>query len=338
MDSGLKAAHTYQASIGVDRQITKSVKISAAYLNGRGTHLSRSRDINAPIGGLFPYGDSQIRYLTESTGFSRTNQIQVTPSVNYKKLFVFGFYALSYGRTDAEGQAADPYNLRQEWGPSSFGDVRHRMVVGTSLPLPWKISVSPFIMASSGAPYNITTGRDTNGDSITTERPSIVALGAGQCTGRDLYYSASFGCFNLNPAPGTSISRNYGRGPGSFNMSVRAARTWTIGGKGEAPGGMGGMMMGGPGGGGGMGGGGMRGGGGPPPGGGGGMMVAPPPGMMGGGAQPGDQPAVHHHVEPQCVERAESRELGRTERRSGISVLRTVSKSGRRVRSDGRQR
>ena len=250
VDSGLKAPHTYQTSIGVDRQITKSVKISAAYLNGRGTHLSRSRDINAPIGGLFPYGDSQMRYLTESTGFSRTNQIQVTPSVNYKKLFVFGFYALSYGRTDAEGQAADPYNLRQEWGPSSFGDVRHRMVVGTSLPLPWKISVSPFIMASSGAPYNITTGRDTNGDSITTERPSIVALGAGQCTGRDLYYAASFGCFNLNPAPGTSISRNYGRGPGSFNMSVRAARTWTIGGKGEAPGGMGGMMMGGPGGGG----------------------------------------------------------------------------------------
>ena len=250
VDSGLKASHIYQTSIGVDRQITKSVKISAAYLNGRGTHLSRSRNINAPIGGLFPFGDSQLRYLTESTGFSRTNQIQMTPSVNYKKLFVFGFYALSYGRTDAEGQAADPYNLRQEWGPSSFGDVRHRMVVGTSLPLPWKISVSPFIMASSGAPYNISTGRDTNGDSITTERPSIVALGAGQCTGRDLYYAASFGCFNLNPAPGTSISRNYGRGPGSFNMSVRAARTWTIGGKGEAPGGMGGMMMGGPGGGG----------------------------------------------------------------------------------------
>ena len=200
VDSGLKAAHTYQTSIGVDRQITKSVKISAAYLNGRGTHLSRSRDINAPLGGLFPFGDSQIRYLTESTGFSRTNQIQVTPSVNYKKLFVFGFYALSYGRTDAEGQAADPYNLRQEWGPSSFGDVRHRMVVGTSLPLPGKISVSPFIMASSGAPYNISTGRDTNGDSITTERPSLVALGAGQCTGRDLYYAASFGCFNLNPA------------------------------------------------------------------------------------------------------------------------------------------
>src|ERR1039458_7996360 len=137
VDSGMKAARTYQSSIGLDRQVTKSVKLSATYLNGRGTNLSRSRDINAPIGGLFPYGDSQLRYLTESTGFSRPNQIQVSPSINYKKLFLFGFYALSYGKSDAEGQPADPYNLRAEWGPSSFADVRHRMVVGTSLPLPW---------------------------------------------------------------------------------------------------------------------------------------------------------------------------------------------------------
>jgi len=193
---------------------------------------------------------------------------------------VFGFYSLSYGKTDAEGQAADPYNLRAEWGPSSFADVRHRMVIGTSIPLPFKVSMSPFITASSGAPYNITTGRDTNGDSITAERPSLVTLSAAQCVGRDFYYSSQFGCFNLAPAAGTAISRNYARGPGAFNMSVRFNRSWTIGGKGEAPSGMGGMMMGGPGGGG-PGGGGMRGpgGGGPPPG--GAMMTAPPPGMMG---------------------------------------------------------
>jgi hypothetical protein len=278
-DSAMQAPRNYQTSIGLDRQINKYFRLSSAYLYGRGVHLSRSRDINAPINGLYPYGDAQLRYLTETTGFSRTNQIQVTPSINYKKLFVFGFYSYSRGRTDAEGQAADPYNLRAEWGPSSFADVRHRMVVGTSLPLPFKISVSPFITASSGAPYNITTGRDANGDSITMERPSIVALNAAQCTGRDLYFSAVFGCFNLNPAPGTAIGRNYARGPGAFNVSLRVNRTWTIGGKGETAGGMGGMMMGGPPPGGGMGGGGMRGGGGPPPG--GGMMTTPPPGMMG---------------------------------------------------------
>ena len=103
-----------------------------------------------------------------------------------------------------------------------------------------------------------------------------------QCTGRNLYYASSFGCFNLSPALGTSIGRNFGRGPSTLNMSLRASRTWIIGGHGEtAGGGMGGMMMGGMGGG--MGGGGMRGGG-PPPG--GGMMTTPPPGMMGAGGAP----------------------------------------------------
>ncbi len=70
----------------------------------------------------------------------------------------------SYGKSDAEGQPADPYNLREEWGPSSFSDIRHRFVVGTSVPLPLKFSLSPFFIASSGSPYNIITGRDTIGD------------------------------------------------------------------------------------------------------------------------------------------------------------------------------
>jgi len=276
VDSSYVAPRNYQASIGADRQINKYVKFSVNYINGRGTHLLRSRDINAPVNGAFPYGDSQFRNLTEATGFSRTNMVQFAPSVNYKKLFVFGFYMLSYGKSDAEGQAADPYNLRAEWGPSSFADVRHRVVVGTSLPLPLKFSVSPFIIVSSGAPYNITTGRDSNGDGITAERPALIAgVGPSACTGQNLIYEAAFGCFNLNPAPGAAtISRNFARGPGTANVSLRLSRTWTFGGKGEAGPSGGGMM-------GGMGGG-RPGGGGPPP----GAVMVPmgggPGGMMGG--------------------------------------------------------
>jgi hypothetical protein len=118
--------------------------------------------------------DPQLRYLTETTGFSRSHMLQLTPSVNYKRLMLFGFYALSYGMSDAEGQAADPYHLRAEWGLSSFGDVRHRLVIGGNLPLPLKFSAAPFVIVSSGAPYNLTTGRDSNGDSITAERPALV--------------------------------------------------------------------------------------------------------------------------------------------------------------------
>jgi len=275
----IKAPRTYQTSVGVDRQINKYARLSVNYISSRGVHLLRSRDINAPIDGIYPYGEQEARFLTESTGFSRTNQLFVSPTVNYKKMFLFGFYALSYGKDDNEGQPSDPYNLRAEWGPSSFGDVRHRMVMGSSLPLPWKISVSPFLIASSGSPYNITTGQDLFDDGVTTARPALLSsVSQSDCSGTGLVYEHGFGCFNLHPAPGQStIERNYGRGPANVSLNLRLARTWSFGEKGDSglndggpPPGMGGARGGGP-----PPGGGGPGGGGPPPGGG------PPGGMFG---------------------------------------------------------
>ena len=129
--SRIQAPRTYQASIGIDRQINKYARLNVNYITSRGVHLLRSRDINAPVNGVYPFGDKEVRFLSESTGFSRTNQLFVSPNLNYKKLFLFGFYALSHGRDDNEGQPANPYDLRDEWGPSTIGDVRHRAVVGS---------------------------------------------------------------------------------------------------------------------------------------------------------------------------------------------------------------
>jgi hypothetical protein len=280
LDARLVAPRTYQASIGIDRQVNRSLRLGAQYVASRGVHLLRTWNINAPVDGVYPFGDQELRMLTESTGFSRASQLILSPRVNYKKLSLFGFYALSYGKTDAEGQPADPYNLRAEWGPSTMMDVRHRMVIGTSLPLPWNISLSPFFMASSGSPYNITTGRDANLDGVAAERPALLALSQAQCNGGDLVYRAGFGCFDLNPAPGTAIGRNSARGPANINLSLRLARTWAFGRRGESgsteggpPPGMGGVQGGGPPPGG-------PGGGGPPPG--GGPGGGPPPGLFGG--------------------------------------------------------
>ncbi len=268
--SDIQAPRSYQAMIGIDRQVNKSFRLSFNYVNSRGVHLLRARNLNAPIDGVYPYGDAQVRMLTETTGFSRTNQFMISPNLNYKQIFLFGFYSLSYGKSDAEGQAADPYNLRAEWGPSGFADVRHRFVIGTNVPLPMKLNVSPFITANSGAPYNITTGRDTNGDGFTNERPQLLAnVSAASCTGGNMFFADGFGCFNLSPASGTAIERNYGRGPANFMVNLRFGRTWSFGSKGESgpadsggpPPGGGGMRGGGPPGGG-------PGGGGPPPGGG----------------------------------------------------------------------
>lgn len=280
----LKAPRLYQANVGVDRQVNRYFRLSANYINSRGVHLLRQTDANAPYPGtdIYPYGDETVRLLTESVGFSRTSQFFINPQVNYKKLFLFGFYALSYGEDDNEGLPANPYNLRAEWGPSSFGDVRHRAVLGTGIPLPWKISASPFFTASSGTPYDITTGLpDPDGDGSAVQRPALVNLSASACTGTNFKYEPGYGCFNLNPAPGTAtIQRNSGRGPAAVTLNLRISRSWGFGSLGESgpadknapPPGMGGIR-GGPGPGGPPGGG--PGGGGPPPGG------PPPAGIFG---------------------------------------------------------
>ena len=277
--AGIQAPRNYQASVGVDRQINQHVRFNVSYIASRGVHLERSVNINAPVNGVYPYVNSDIRLLTETVGFSRSNMLMVSPNVNFGKIFLFGFYGLSYGMDDNEGAPANPYDLRAEWGPSSFADIRHRLLLGSSLPLPLQFTISPFFLVQSGAPYNITTGIDSNDTGFAAERPELMTgLSASSCTGGALLYATGFGCFNLQPAAGApTIGRNYGRGPATVNLGLRLARTWSFGGSGESgmpqgqmgppPGAGGARGGGGPGG---------PGGGGPPPGGG------PPSGAFGG--------------------------------------------------------
>jgi hypothetical protein len=272
---GIQAPRTYQASVGVDRQVNQHVRFNVSYIGNRGVHLERSVNVNAPVDGVYPYGDSDIRLLSETVGFSRSNMLMVSPNVNFGKIFLFGFYGLSYGMDDNEGQPANPYNLRAEWGPSSYSDIRHRLLLGSSLPLPLKLTLNPFFLVQSGTPYNITTGIDSNDTGFAAERPELMTgLSASSCTGGALVYAAEYGCFNLEPAAGApTIGRNYGHGPAMVNLGLRLARTWSFGGEGESGPPQG--QMGPPPGGGGPRGGGGPGGGGPPGGG-------PPPGAFGG--------------------------------------------------------
>jgi hypothetical protein len=194
-------------------------------------HLLNVRNVNAPIGGGYPYGDSSIRLLTESAGFSRLNQVVANANVDYKKLYLFGYYSLSYGKDNNEGLPADPYNLRAEWGPSSYGDMRHRLALGTTIPLPLKMTVYPFLVANSGQPYNITTGLDPFNTGYPAARPALLnGIAAPACTGATLMYAAGFGCFDLQPAAGAvTIERNFARGPAAVNVVLRVARTWAFG-------------------------------------------------------------------------------------------------------------
>jgi len=284
VDQNLRAPALYQTAVGIERSLPKNITLAINYTNSRGVHNTRSRNINAPLpNGTFPYGrEAGNLYLYESTGEFKQNQLIVNSSARMgTKFMMFGFYMLNFARGNFDGSngfPANQYDLGPEWGRTMF-DQRHRMVLGGNYNLRYGVSLSPFVMANSGGPYNITIGRDVNGDAQFTDRPS---LASGPGTG---IVQAPWGqYFNTNPAPGEAIlARNYGQAPGQFTVNLGVRKTWSFGkspeqaanGMPDGPRLFGGM----PGGGGPPGGGGMRGGGGPGGPGGGGPM-----GMMGGAA------------------------------------------------------
>jgi hypothetical protein len=157
---------------------------------------------------------------------------------------------------------------------------------------PWGISFSPYMIAQSGKPFNITTNNDLTGDSFFNDRPSFASATS---IANDVVHT-SFGSFDTVPQPGEIvIPNNLGNGPAAVAVNLRISRTIGIGpklasaaGQNNAAGGPGGGGPGGPGGG--MGGIGGGGGGGGRGGGGGGMR-----GGGGGGGRGGASAANTGH-------------------------------------------
>ncbi|MCA1619293.1 MAG: carboxypeptidase regulatory-like domain-containing protein, partial [Acidobacteria bacterium] len=275
----LRSPYTMQTALSVERQLPYRITLSASYIGARTLHALRSRNVNAPFtdaAGRLPRdaaGNAVIVrpdptrgnvYRFESSGIFKQHQLVVNINSRFSRRFtLFGNYTLNFARSDTDFAGNFPvnqYDLSDEFG-NSLQDQRHRLFLGGSVSvLPWGIRLNPMLVANSGRPFNITVGRDLNGDALFTERPAF-----GTDLSRASVRRTAFGDFDLDPQPGFAIiPRNYGRGPSFYSVNLRASKTFGFG---EAPanraaaggaGGGGGRR----GGGGGGGGGGRRGGGG----------------------------------------------------------------------------
>jgi hypothetical protein len=272
INPSLYAPYTLQSAISVERQLTKSATLSVTYLNSRGFDQLLSVNANAPFPGTpcFPNCVAPVGnvYQYVSEGVFRQNQLIVNTNIRAgSKLQLFGYYTLNYANSDTAGVssfASNSYNISQDYGRSSF-DTRQRLFLGGSIAMPYAIRLSPFMVASSGSPFNITSGNDLNGDSIfndrpglvsTTTCPSVVAPGAGSSI-----YCTPLGTFDASPTADERLTPIYYRtGPTHVSLNLRLSKTFGFGPKVKGTQG----NQGGPGGDrGGGGGGGGRGGGGP---------------------------------------------------------------------------
>jgi len=173
---GLVLPRRALALAGVSQQLSQTLTLNVNFNHTSGWDRYRGRNVNAPFEGERP--DPALGNVTqvESTAHLRSDQLSVGVNMNMPKrrTFLFGNYAWVRQRNDADGPfglPADSYNTAAEWGPAA--GVPHHIfsaVVNTTLPKNVRLAMST--TARAGTPYNITTGRDDNGDTVFTDRPA----------------------------------------------------------------------------------------------------------------------------------------------------------------------
>ncbi len=230
IQGGLRTPQLLEGAVSVERQLPWHTTVSSTLNVAHGTHLLRMRNINAPVAGtaMRPYGGDGNIYEYESGGLLNQRQwivnVNGRPSVNTS---FFSYYSLVHSRANTDTVStmpANPYDLSGEYGRTSY-DVHNRFLLGGSAETPGQVRFSPYIYLHSGGAYNITSGRDLNGDSLFTERPALVNDAA-----RAGVIATPYGLLDPNPAPGAAmIPRNFGNTPSYFTVNMRVSRTFAFG-------------------------------------------------------------------------------------------------------------
>ena len=253
VDPNLKTPYTMQAGVTLERQITKAANIAVTYLNSRGVHTLVTRNINAPVGPTFnpddvterPLGNLDNVYQYEGSGIFKQNQMIINGSVRVgTKVSLFGYYSLSYANSDTSmttqpGFPTNQYNVSADYGRAAF-DVRDRIFLGGSISMPYQFRLSPFLIANSGSPFNVTLGQDANGDSIFNDRPTYAQFQNALALA-NVAKNVSFNCTEADP--NTIVPINCAQAPARFSVNLRLSKTFGFGKKNETAGNAGAGQM-----------------------------------------------------------------------------------------------
>jgi hypothetical protein len=242
---GLNAPAITETGAGIEHQVNKSVSVSATYLYSRGIHQLLSRNIDAPLPdgsrpalGLCPSnpigaapGTPCNVYEYDSLAVFKENQIFLNLNVAVgRKLTFTGFYIYSKANSDTGGPGYHPsnqYDIMQDYGRQFF-DVRNRVFAFANYSAPYGFRISPFLSASSGAPFNLQLSQDINGDSFFNDRPTFASQASNPAT----VDTTKYGNFDISPTPPAGsqlIPINYGNGPVQFAMNMRVAKSFGVG-------------------------------------------------------------------------------------------------------------
>ncbi len=243
LSPNIHAPYTMQTAVSLERQLTKISNFTATYMNSIGNDQLYLNNINSPIPGSYdyPYYTSPVPglrpipnfenvYEYESGAIFRQNQLILQVNVRAgSRLTIFSYYTLNYANSDTSGATSfpsNPFDIHQDYGRASF-DIRNRYFLGGNISLPYHFSLSPFMIATSGTPYNITLSQDLIGSAQFNQRP---AFASSLSKPADVVTVPGFGSFDTVPQPGEAlVPSNYLTSPGRFTLNLRLSKTFGFG-------------------------------------------------------------------------------------------------------------
>jgi hypothetical protein len=199
-------------NVGLSQQLSAIAGVNLSVSHTEGADRFRGRNINAPrADGARP--DPAFGSVTqvESTARMRGDTLNAGINLNMpgRRTTIFANYSWIRQTNDSDGPfslPADSYDLAGEWGAAA-GVPRHVFSSIFNTTLMRNIRLGVTATARTGSPYNVTTGRDDNGDTVFNDRPA--GLGRNSASGKGMWdvaarvsYAFGFGQRPAGSAPG----------------------------------------------------------------------------------------------------------------------------------------
>jgi hypothetical protein len=185
----LKIPYIYELTLGVEKALFRNTVVTVDGIRQIQTGLQTGHDGNLPtIGPLSTHPRPQPQFgsvsIYNSVTSSYYSALQVQVKSQYKRAYTQLAYTwakvISDGLDDNSAAVSDPFFV---YGNNDRGldeeDRRSALALTSLINLPFGIQASGIVSLLTGPPWNVTYGKDLDGDGNTQDRPAGLAKNAG---------------------------------------------------------------------------------------------------------------------------------------------------------------
>ena len=230
--AGVGIAPSSQSQLSIEHTFFKSWSLNANAYYTASWGVLRSTNVNAPLLSAVSNAPTAVpRPLAQNLNLFEYGQTgrfagpYAFVGVNHfaQQFSLISGYLYNGFRSNAENPNIFPQSTDQhtrDWARPT-GSPTHSLFAVIIYTLPFKIGSATNLSVASGAPYDVTTGFDNNGDGVFNDRPSLVSSpGPG-------VYSTRFGLLSINQ-PNGNLRRNRGTMPATAHLDLSLNRSFSF--------------------------------------------------------------------------------------------------------------